>query len=430
MSKTELLVCGKHFRLSLESIRPSSHFIKRGELYRRIKSEMKTEEVVPKTADSQLTELIGDKCRQWEQIDGEYIDNSVKSGEMGRHAGTQLAVPDGMDVITADRSNIDQLRHRKVTADKQAAYYPKLFDIFDGIPKYAQLSKDSLPNLGSEHIDDDEAMSAVEVYPDSCLITTSEVIMTVSFHSSAVEKTPFPTRHHEIEVLGRQPLTALRDHLSCLSDTGGGGSDGVGGDCFLYVEGVFYVDDRGDNLSSDSSRAMLDNIHRIHDMLFKSEVTIFTPSADATRAGAGLIETHETPVVGVVYRKPAPDIRSMATTMVEDVHVVLGAKYLMCHDNHCEHFVYFSAIRGYNTRCDMKYWPSYPRTVAQGKMAKRKCKICDLLAAKYVVFGDRLAPQNPYFCCEGCEFMMHYSADGELLYDDFHIFPYYYDVPP
>ena len=120
----------------------------------------------------------------------------------------------------------------------------------------------------------------------------------------------------------------------------------------------------------------------------------------------------------------------MHDTALEDLHISLGSKYLFCHDNHCEHFVYFSDFRAFDSHFDGKYWTSYPKVVDQMKLVRRKCSICDLLPAKHVVYGDRLAPQNPYLCCEHCDYMLHYTNDGSPLYSDYRIFPYFHDVPP
>ena len=212
----------------------------------------------------------------------------------------------------------------------------------------------------------------------------------------------------------------MRDELRCLSDFPPGNE--AGGDSFFYIEGVFYVDDRGSNIATDASNWMLQNIGRIHEFLLATGSIIFPnpeiPSTD-----------FEICTEGVRYKKAAPEIKSMHATNIEDLYIGLHSKYLFCHENRCEHFVYFTKIRSHDLKRDRKYWPSYPCTVEQVKMPRRKCQICCLLNAKYVIFGDRLAPHNPHFCCEQCEFMLHYTVDGNLIYDDFHIFPYSHDVP-
>ena len=44
----------------------------------------------------------------------------------------------------------------------------------------------------------------------------------------------------------------------------------------------------------------------------------------------------------------------------------------------------------------------------------------------FVCFGDKLADANPVFFCVHCYHPLHYSKDGELLYDDFKVLPYFH----
>lgn len=238
--------------------------------------------------------------------------------------------------------------------------------------------------------------------------------------------------HQQFEMLGRQPLSMLRDQLRCMTEIASTGC-GREGDSFFYIEGVFYVDDRAGNLSTTASVAMLDNINRIHTYLLSNINYVYNGPGDGDMVIGGRLQPppYEVLTRGTKYKKQAPDIRSMHTTVVEDLDLILGSKYLLCHENHCEHFVIFSDIRGHNKHIDKKYHRSYPRLIEQQKSMRRKCTVCDLLTPKYVIFGDRLAPQSPYYACEHCEFMLHYSKEtNALLYDDFHIFPYYHDVLP
>jgi len=44
------------------------------------------------------------------------------------------------------------------------------------------------------------------------------------------------------------------------------------------------------------------------------------------------------------------------------------------------------------------------------------------MMCRRVTYGDRLASTNPYFWCESCYVLFHYTTDGALLYDDFKVF--------
>jgi len=67
----------------------------------------------------------------------------------------------------------------------------------------------------------------------------------------------------------------------------------------------------------------------------------------------------------------------------------------------------------------------YPIQIFQSKVRKRKCRICDIYPAKWVTHGDKLSPENPCFYCEHCYYPFHYNEQGELLFNDFEVFPYY-----
>lgn len=204
----------------------------------------------------------------------------------------------------------------------------------------------------------------------------------------------------------------------------------VENDSFFYIEGVFYVDDRAGNLNSPASGKMMAHIHKLHEWLCDTKPYIFDVTDDCNDVLQD-DQSFATLVRGIQYNKAQPDIRSMASTKIEDLHLSVDHKYLLCHENHCEHIIYFTDIRGHNKSIDPKHWSAYPLAKDNAKAGTRKkCAICCLLPAKHIVFGDRLAPQSPYYCCEHCEFLLHYSADGDLIYGDFAIFPYVHDLCP
>ena len=224
-------------------------------------------------------------------------------------------------------------------------------------------------------------------------------------------------------MLGKQTLGDLRDQFYCLSEI----SSAVQNDGFFFIEGVFYVDDRAGNLETPGSRAMLLNIERINMWLNDTRV-VFYEAADGALGHENLPLSFERTVIGKVYQKNSPDIRSMHTAVMEELEVSMDTRYLFCHENHCEHYVFFTGFRAHNRACDAKHWLAYPLVVSQMRMSRRRCGVCNLLPAKHVVIGDRLAPESPYYCCDHCEFALHYTLDGDLIYDDFSIFPYVHDV--
>ena len=137
-----------------------------------------------------------------------------------------------------------------------------------------------------------------------------------------------------------------------------------------------------------------------------------------------------------------PPIRSMNSTTLSSLKVRLGLRYLYCHMKQiCEHFLYFSDLRLFNTTTDYQVstsnlrhahsrniYETYPRLTYMAKFPRKKCEICLLWSAQYLVYGDRLAANNPTLFCQHCHHMLHYSNEGELLYDDFSVFPYLHDM--
>jgi snRNA-activating protein complex subunit 3 len=100
-----------------------------------------------------------------------------------------------------------------------------------------------------------------------------------------------------------------------------------------------------------------------------------------------------------------------------DLTIRLGAQYLFCHQGNCEHIIVFNDVRFTHDQ-DTKNANAYPVNLFQTKIRRRKCRLCDIYPAKYVTYGDRLAPENPCFYCERCYRPLHFTSDGKLLYND------------
>jgi snRNA-activating protein complex subunit 3 len=69
----------------------------------------------------------------------------------------------------------------------------------------------------------------------------------------------------------------------------------------------------------------------------------------------------------------------------------------------------------------------YPLMRTQYRMRHRKCNICQIHRARKVTYEDKMSPQSPCFFCEYCYYLLHYSEDGRLLYDDFRVYDYALD---
>ncbi len=123
------------------------------------------------------------------------------------------------------------------------------------------------------------------------------------------------------------------------------------------------------------------------------------------------------------------NIISMSKYQLKDMLVRVGVRYLYAHMNgSCEHYLYFSDIRLYNSAVDEGVTDAYPVLHIQSYNCMRRCCVCEVWSAKFVVYGDRLAESNPSFLCQHCYQMLHYDEKGKLIYSDFTVFPYVHDM--
>mmetsp|Transcript_2332 Transcript_2332/g.3589 ORF Transcript_2332/g.3589 Transcript_2332/m.3589 type:complete len:326 (-) Transcript_2332:785-1762(-) len=119
----------------------------------------------------------------------------------------------------------------------------------------------------------------------------------------------------------------------------------------------------------------------------------------------------------------------MLQARIVDVGAQMGARYLYCHhDGACEHFLYVTDLRLRHRLVDDAEDGSFPKVTAMNRYRRRKCCVCDALTAKFVVYGDRLLERSPSYLCQQCYFMLHYSQSGQLLYDDYRVYPYLHDA--
>ncbi|KAJ4456011.1 putative snRNA transcription factor [Paratrimastix pyriformis] len=213
----------------------------------------------------------------------------------------------------------------------------------------------------------------------------NELILTVALYKPSREK------QQEFQVLGSQPLTALRDRLYCLSDYLLDGQQCKSG--YFFIEDVFYNDARVPG-SLDYSRPILDWV---------AQNQRFTE-----------------PGLGVYSARP------METTRFADLGVRLWHPYLYMHQGSCEHYLVFTDVRVAHPS-DIQNVNAYPRHIFQAKIRRRKCGVCDIFPARYVTYRDRLAPEEPFFYCERCYGPLHYDSQGKLLYNDFEVFRYFHE---
>jgi hypothetical protein len=82
-----------------------------------------------------------------------------------------------------------------------------------------------------------------------------------------------------------------------------------------------------------------------------------------------------------------------------DISWNVGESYLFHHRELCEHVIIPLDIHLHHERLDALQRESYPRKIYNLKSRCRRCQICDVLSANYLVCDDRLLEENPCFSC-------------------------------
>ena len=261
------------------------------------------------------------------------------------------------------------------------------------------------------------------------------------YHYIIISYSEYNKKSTEIEALGSQTLFDLINHFHCFHDFS---IFGVRGSIF-FIEDVFYVEDiNQDGVVAASALLIIEKLHNWifqdispqqnsnlipndsdvlpHYMNTDLQTIGFKPSYSNKRKNSSRLRKFS-----ITNCNPtSPDIRSVHTPLA-DLNFAPGKKYLYLHKGGCEHFMYFSNIRTYSRVRDLGV-SAYPKTTLFELLHRRKCGVCDAISAKYVVFGDKMVDTNPFYFCEHCFFQLHYTDDGSLIYNDFHVFPYQYDL--
>jgi hypothetical protein len=276
------------------------------------------------------------------------------------------------------------------------------------------------------------------------------------------------TKQEEFQFLGKHTLQDVKDALYCVN--GVAFADIVEpsqeqspcgfAECCFFIEGVFYCDDRGVDLSLVRLRGIewMKRVYATHrrsvfPRRWKRSRT-FEPSRgggeedpvslDSRRSDPEptVDQQSQTPresspsaplILPEVVEEDAIVVLPMRETTLSTLHFRVGIQYLYSHMSQvCEHYLYFSDVRLCHPDTDLyrneSVFQLYPRMTFMAKFKRRKCGICQLWSAQFMVYGDRLTITNPTFFCQHCYFLFHYDCNGNLLYNDFTVFPYVHDM--
>ncbi|BBN00664.1 snRNA-activating protein complex subunit 3 [Marchantia polymorpha subsp. ruderalis] len=240
-----------------------------------------------------------------------------------------------------------------------------------------------------------------------------EVLITIEIYDSIKRY----LKAQEFVVIGSQPLTALKDRIYCLTDTVAEKANINLPSSYFFIEDVFY-----------------------NDMRHPKALDYSLPIRNWVREQAEVIEKWKA-LGGVDLRKrrwlglpSCPRAKNPPTFLhnrMEDVCFAdlecrIGAQFLYCHQGGCKHTMIIRDMRLAHPE-DVQNAAAYPVLRYVHKLRHRKCSICCIYQARKVTVGDKLAPESPCFFCENCYYLLHYSNDGSLLYNDFEVHDYFHE---
>ncbi|KAK3870941.1 hypothetical protein Pcinc_023876 [Petrolisthes cinctipes] len=215
------------------------------------------------------------------------------------------------------------------------------------------------------------------------------------YHKKMYMKRPsnrFPTHSQELLVLGSQKLTVLRDHINCINDMAvnqdlsdspqfchlsyltNNSMEFPSG--FFYINGVIY-----DDMRHPGSKRYSENI--INWAKKNSEI--------------GKIES-----------------AVMEETKIEDLELRLGYPYVYMHQGNCEHLLVFTDIRLHHQH-DVQDLNQYPVLRGQALKIAKKCNICSLCLANWIVKDDPRIMMPYMHVCDSCLKLFFYNHNGKKI---------------
>ncbi|XP_065836778.1 snRNA-activating protein complex subunit 3-like [Oscarella lobularis] len=225
------------------------------------------------------------------------------------------------------------------------------------------------------------------VAKDALPVKYPDVVLAVTvFNQVKKDVKPFNEQKHFL-VLASQPLTALKDVITCSSDLPITDQSEMPEEAsldamksasgFFFIEDVFYNDTR-DPQARDYSRIII----------------------DWAKAKGEAIKN-----LGI-----SPKSSSMEEVTFADLTVRLGFPYLYCHQGNCEHVIIFRDIRLLHPD-DPPRQLNYPHLTFMKRPRKTRCYVCKTFQAHWITTDDELAPEDPCYFCKKCFDALHYKDD-------------------
>ena len=245
------------------------------------------------------------------------------------------------------------------------------------------------------------------------------------------------TLQQEFEVLGSQTLEEVEDCIYCLQsiDAHQDGKPATSfsskRDFFFFVEGNFYINPAIGDEAWNAMGAAWDWLEENN--ASPSNCLSLGANIDDSKASSKRRRIEEAPPRSVgemfgVHGSSENTTYIARDVALQNIPMRLGMKYLFWHASGCEHFLYLTELRMHTAVYDRINKVDYPLVVYQNKLRRRRCGVCEIWSARFVVYNDRLASSSPAFYCQHCYHCLHYTPDDILLYSDFDVFPYLHDM--
>ncbi len=449
------------------------------EVLNRYGVDISIEDLFIQDAGSTIQAIIDQLATEWSELDERVVwtDGRMKktkkrkqSSRIPHEARTssqiRIPMPHGLDIHHVDDTNPLDLQHREVPPEIHDEYFISLLDILKRVPCVADIEDDfghstletvnifqrnqsKGSNNNVMNVDDREGYSRPEkfklgnvylsnrkpvekpvplVIPEHDLIDPNELVYSIAI------KTPTPDGlklWKIIDCLGSQSLLDLTNAIQCVND-------------YQHVDddtAAMRDDVNSNQIHEDENDG--NSYHRDSYYLIENEAYVEHDSPDPyalaellyNRRCKQIIQSNQFKPFGKKQDTKVEEvaeipIKAQNQAVLNEIFMEIGRAYLYGHgkDGLCQHVIHFSDVHIFHEYLDLQEKSRYPRLQFQSRQLKRSCDICQFSAASYIVFGDRLCCENPTLFCDQCHHMLHYSPQGDLLYDDFKIFDYKTDL--
>jgi hypothetical protein len=127
------------------------------------------------------------------------------------------------------------------------------------------------------------------------------------------------------------------------------------------------------------------------------------------------------------YPTQQKSLRNWKSLSIIELNLRMGQSFSLHHfHGSCSHIIQVLDKRSLFLRTEDLNM--FPRESYRMLFRRRRCQICDLMNANFMVANDRLAEKSVSFMCNSCYEMLHYDSNGQLVYSDFSVFPYVHDT--